>query len=93
MKNKKKSRKKSNRDIRLIDVSQRKYLNMISDEKMFEGEELQNLITELNAQIKQLELLEKRYYSNNAYIERISKRSLWDILCEKMENLALKKTL
>lgn len=82
-KNNKKKKKGKNE---FLDMSYRKKIDIDLNQK-YNDEELYVLIEELNEQIKQLNDLHKKYYSSNAYIERICKRTFFDILQEKIESI------
>lgn len=86
---KKSNQKKEKKNI--IDVSYRKNLH-IDSEKTYSDEELQILISELQKQMEQMKLMEQKYYSMNASIERISRRNFIDIIKEKFESVVSAKS-
>lgn len=77
----KKNNKNKSKSITTIDMTSRKNIN--SDiEKIYTDEEFAEFIADLENQLKQMEQM-RQYYSMNACIDRILKRSFWDIFKEK----------
>ena len=70
-------------------MTHRKNMN-VNIEKTYNDEEMHLLIEELQKQMKQMQEMEQRYYSVNAYIERIEDRNFIDILREKIVSLSSK---
>lgn len=87
---KKKNNKKNIKNNDFLDMSYRNKIKTDLEQK-YNDEELDSLIAELNIQIEQLNDLHKKYYSSNAYIERIYKRTFLDILREKIASIFLAK--
>lgn len=87
-----KRRKKTDYTKYIIDVSHRKGLNLQSCNAFYDSdEELKKIIKELDEQMRQLELMEKKYYSNNACVERVSNRGSLTLIHEKATNFISKK--
>lgn len=94
-KSSKKKNKRSNQENDkkyIIDVSHRKNISMKSDnDSFYSDEELIELIEELENQIRRLELIEQKYYSNNACIDKIIQRSSWDLIRGKLDDFIAKR--
>lgn len=81
-----KQKRKNKQKSYIIDMAYRKNMN-VNLEKTYSDEEMHLLIIELQKQMKQMQEMEQRYYSVNAYIERIEDRNFIDIFREKVASL------
>lgn len=90
MKKKNKTQNIEKKDV-IVDMSSRRNLNIV-DECEYTEEELNSLIVELKKQMDQMEDFYQRYYSLNAYIERINKRNFFNILYAKIISIISKLT-
>ncbi len=80
--------KKRNNNKNVLDMSFRKDL-IINANKIYTDEEFNNFICELKEQVKQLEAIQKKYYSSNFRIDNIYKRTFTDILHEKLNSIPM----
>ena len=77
-------KKKKNNNV--VDISQRRKMK-VDELEGYDEKEILELLEEIN---KQMEEIEKLYYSSNALIDRINKRTVFDILHDKFENIQIK---
>lgn len=90
--NKKKKNTKNNKHCDFLDMSYRKNIDIDKNQE-YNDEELHLLIKELHTQLDGLDDLYKKYYSSNAYIERIYKRTFFDILQAKTKSITMFKNI
>lgn len=70
----------------IFDMSSRKTMYIIYEQEYSE-KELKLLLLELERQVQQMEDIHNKYYSTNAYIERINNRNFSSILHAKIIQL------
>ena len=86
---KKNNSKKSKKNNGIVDMSSRKKMDIIYEHE-YTDEDINSLLLELQKQMKQMEVIQQRYYSLNAYIDRIQERTFSNILEAKLLSIISK---
>lgn len=83
-------RSNKNSENKILDASHRKNIEIIFND--LGSDDRKSILQSIHASKQQKEKAEQLYYSNNALIEKISKRNFYDILCAKWPHIFHKNT-